>query len=95
MTQWDQQITRLQEKLQQILKQYHNLQKENERLRQETRGLISSQTALVLETERLQQQVEILQASRDGMSEPEKKAFEKRINGYLKEIDRCIALLNE
>jgi hypothetical protein len=29
------------------------------------------------------------------MSEADKKEFEKRINGYIKEIDRCIALLGE
>jgi hypothetical protein len=27
------------------------------------------------------------------MNETEKKEFEKRINSYLKEIDRCIAML--
>ena len=27
------------------------------------------------------------------MDELEKKQFEKRINGYIKEIDRCIAML--
>jgi hypothetical protein len=29
------------------------------------------------------------------MDEQEKKQFEKRINAYLREIDRCIALLSE
>ena len=29
------------------------------------------------------------------MKESEKKAFEKRLNQYIKEIDRCISLLNE
>jgi len=29
------------------------------------------------------------------MSEADKKEFEKKINAYLKEIDRCIALLSE
>jgi hypothetical protein len=29
------------------------------------------------------------------MNDPEKKIFEKRINGYLKEIDKCIGMLNE
>ena len=29
------------------------------------------------------------------MSEADKKEFEKRINSYLKEIDRCIAMLSQ
>ena len=29
------------------------------------------------------------------MSEADKKDFEKRINGYVKEINRCIAILSE
>ena len=43
----------------------------------------------------LKQQVSILKVSAGDMSEADKKEFEKRINGYLKEIDRCIALLGE
>ena len=43
----------------------------------------------------LKQQVSILKVSAGDMSEADKKEFEKRINGYLKEIDRYIALLGE
>lgn len=43
----------------------------------------------------LKQQVSILKVSAGDMSEADKKEFEKRINGYLKEIDRCIAMLGQ
>ena len=43
----------------------------------------------------LKQQVNILKVSTGTMNESDKKEFEKRINSYLKEIDRCIALLGE
>jgi hypothetical protein len=29
------------------------------------------------------------------MSETDKKEFEKKINSYVKEIDRCIAMLSQ
>ena len=90
-----QQLKRVNEKLQQILKQYQVLQKENEKLRQEAGQSASKHHSLSGELDRLQQKTEILRLSKGEMSEAEKKIFEKRINGYLKEIDRCIGLLNE
>jgi hypothetical protein len=39
--------------------------------------------------------LEVLKASKGDMTEPEKKSFEKKINQYLREIDKCIAFLNE
>ena len=47
------------------------------------------------QADELRQQVSILKASAGNMSEADKKEFEKRINSYLKEIDKCIALLGE
>jgi hypothetical protein len=90
-----QQLKRVNEKLQQMLKQYQLLQKENEKLRQEAGQSASKHLSLSAELDRLQQKTEILRLSKGEMTEPEKKIFEKRINGYLKEIDRCIGLLNE
>ena len=43
----------------------------------------------------LKQQVEILKYNTGEMDEEGKKQFEKRLTGYLKEIDRCITLLGE
>ena len=45
--------------------------------------------------EQLQQQVEILKATKASMSEGEKRALEKRLGQYIREIDRCIAMLEE
>ena len=50
---------------------------------------------LAAESQKWQQQVEILKFSQEQMNEAEKKAFEKRLNQYIKEIDRCISLLKE
>ena len=95
MSQLDQQLKRMNEKLQQLLKQYHSLQKENERLKHEFQQMTSRFNAVSDESDKWQQQTEILKLSKEQMNDAEKKAFEKRLSQYVKEIDRCIALLNE
>jgi len=39
--------------------------------------------------------VEVLKVTSGSLGEEDKKAMEKQINGYIREIDRCIALLTE
>jgi hypothetical protein len=92
---FEQQLKRVNEKLQQLLKQYQSLQKENEKLKLDIQLVTTRYNGLIDQTEKLEQQTEILKLSKGEMSEAEKKAFEKRLNQYVKEIDRCIALLNE
>ncbi|HQV85285.1 MAG TPA: hypothetical protein PKZ90_05120 [Chitinophagaceae bacterium] len=88
-------LKRIQDKLQQLLKLYAALQKENSRLIQELASAQQKIEAYQKNTDELKQQVSVLKLSTGEMSEADKKEFEKRINGYLKEIDRCIALLGE
>ena len=95
MSEIEDHIKRVSNKLQQLLKQYLFLQKENERLKESVKEL---QLAKEQETEqigRLQQQVSILKTSIGQMTETDKKIFEKQINQYIKEIDKCIGLLSE
>jgi DNA-directed RNA polymerase specialized sigma54-like protein len=95
MNEFEQQLKRTGEKLQQLLKQYLLLQKENGKLKQEIQQMANRNDVLSVQSEKWQQQTEILKLSKGEMDETEKKAFEKRLNQYVKEIDRCIALLNE
>ncbi|MDZ4793435.1 MAG: hypothetical protein SGI83_04080 [Bacteroidota bacterium] len=91
----EQHLKRIQDKLQQVLKEYVALQKENSRLKEElglTKQKVSAQQK---SADELKQQVSILKVSAGDMSDADKKEFEKRINGYLKEIDKCIAMLSE
>ncbi len=88
-------LKRIQDKLQQLLKQYAALQKENSRLIQELASAQQKIAAYQINTDELKQQVSVLKLNTGEMSEADKKEFEKRINGYLKEIDRCITLLGE
>jgi hypothetical protein len=89
------QLKRIQEKLQQVLKDHSALQKENLRLKEEldknrTQSFANQQTI-----EDLKQQVDVLKITSGDWDHNDKKEFEKRINSYIKEIDRCIALLSE
>jgi hypothetical protein len=89
------QLKRIQDKLQHVLKDHSALQKENLRLKEEldknrTQSFANQQTI-----EGLKQQVEVLKITSGDWEQNDKKEFEKRINSYIKEIDRCIALLSE
>jgi hypothetical protein len=89
------QLKRIQDKLQQVLKDHSSLQKENLRLKEELDKNRNQSFANQQTIEELKQQVDVLKISSGDWDESDKKEFEKRINSYIKEIDRCIALLSE
>ena len=89
------QIQRIQEKLQQLLRQRDLLLKENGKLREELRKVRDDHADHSRRLEQLKQQVEVLRVTKTAMSEGEKKELEKRLGQYIREIDRCIALLGE
>jgi len=91
----DNNIKRVNIKLQQLLKQYQLLQKENERLKITSVKLEEQNAQLGEAVGQLEQKVQLLKAAAGQMDELDKKALEKKINLYLKEIDKCIALLSE
>jgi septal ring factor EnvC (AmiA/AmiB activator) len=88
------QIRNIQDKLQQLLKQQALVQKENQQLKKELDRLHTQneeKQAMVLA---LQNQLDAVKLGALSLNETEKAALGKRIDGYLKEIDKCIALLN-
>src|SRR5579872_576067 len=89
------QIKRIQDKLQQLLRQRDLLLKENGKLKAELQRARESQTEGDSRLGQLQQQIEALRVTRTDMSEGEKRELEKRLGQYIREIDRCIALLGE
>ena len=95
MSNTEQHLKRIQDKLQQLLKQHAVLQKENSQLKNELASSGRKNADQQKNVEELKQQVSILKVSAGEMSETDKREFEKRINSYLKEIDRCIAMLGE
>ena len=90
----DARLKTIQAKLQQLLRQYQLLQKENARLKKELQKSQEISGAKTEQLETLQQQVDVLKLGVSGWNENEKAELEQRIDVYLKEIDKCIALLN-
>jgi hypothetical protein len=95
MTSAEIQLKRIQDKLQLLLKTHTAVQKENAVLKEELQAIRQQAAEQQKNVEELKQQVDVLKLTSGDMSEADKKEFEKRINGYLKEIDKCIALLSE
>jgi predicted nuclease with TOPRIM domain len=95
MTELEVKIKDIQTKLQQILKKQAALEKENHRLEKELSKSNEQfvQQQQIIDT--LKQQMEITKISAGNWNNQDKKEFEKRINSYIKEIDRCITLLSE
>ena len=95
MSELEEQFKRINAKLQQLLKQHLFMQKENEKLKDTLKIVLLSKDQDTEQINKLQQQVSILKTSIGQMTEADKKAFEKQINQYIKEIDKCIGLLSE
>jgi len=95
MEELEQQVRRIHDKLQQVLKQRESLLKENSRLKEELEQLRQSETHRSERVDQLRQQVEILKAKKGEMPLEEKAVLEKRLSQYIREIDRCITLLGD
>ena len=91
----DQQFNAIGDKLQLLLKAVARLQKENERLKTDLQGAQEREQAAYQRVEELQQQAAILKYAAGDMSDKEKKDFERKINQYLREIDKCITYLSK
>jgi len=89
------QVKRIHEKLQQVLRQRESLLKENGKLKEEIRQLKQTDNGRTGQVEQLKQQVEILKVKKGELPVAEKAALERRLSQYIREIDRCIALLAE
>lgn len=95
MVDLDLQIRSIQDKLQQLLKQQAVLQKENQRLKKELDRSVAENAEKEQSLQSIQHQVDALKlGSGNLLNDTEKNALSKRIDGYLKEIDKCLALLN-
>lgn len=94
MTELENHLKRIQDKLQELLKQQASLQNENQRLKKELGKSTKHSLVYQQNIDDLKQQVEVLKITSGNWDETDKKEFEKRINNYIKEIDRCVAFLS-
>lgn len=88
-------IQRIQGKLKELLQQQQLLNNQNKQLQA---SLTASQQKIREQQQRveeLQQQIAVLKMSPAQLDQQDKKELEKKINQYIKEIDRCIAQLGE
>ena len=88
-------IQRINEKMQQLLRQHQLQQKENERLKKELHQVKELESVKARQIDELEQKVAVLKTATSNMSEGDKKELEKRLNSYIKEIDKCIEMLSE
>jgi division protein CdvB (Snf7/Vps24/ESCRT-III family) len=95
MTSPTEQIERIRLKIQGLLKKQQTLEKENEKLKAEIDRRSSVEKELKDKVIQLEEQTHLLKASSGQMDEASKKAFEKQLNHYIREIDRCIAMLSQ
>lgn len=91
----DNQFNQINDKLQLLLKQQNRLKKENERLRTELEECRAKEPGYQQKINELGEQIYVLKLSAGEMSEKDKKDFEKKINQYIREIDKCIAFLSQ
>ena len=97
MTQTDLQtsLQHIRQKLKLLLDKHSALQKENKILRAEKENLQGQLTGNEELIKQLQQQTDVLKSGIQSWHPEQKKLFVKRIDLYLKEIEKCLALMNE
>jgi poly-D-alanine transfer protein DltD len=91
----NQYIKNINEKLQLLLRQHALVQKENQKLKGELEQIRKKASETNSQLELLELRLEVMKAQKGVMTDEEKRSFEKRINQYLKEVEKCIALLSE
>jgi len=90
----DEQIQRIENKVLLLVKEYGLAQKEIQRLQKENNRLNELLQASNDKKNKLSEKEELAQISEEGLRNHSKKDLEKRIDAYLKDIDRCLALLH-
>lgn len=87
-------LNRIREKLQALVKQHQELKLENRKLKEELAALRDKDAGHQETLEALRQQVGILKMNTGDLGEKDKKELEKKLNHYIREIDRCINMLS-
>lgn len=89
------QLQTIQQKLKALLNKHSALQKENRQLAIEKENLQKQIAFQNGQIKQLQQQNDVLKSGIQHWHPEQKKLFVKRIDTYLKEIEKCLALINE
>lgn len=95
MSNEEQSLQRINDKLQQVAQRYQSLQKENQQLTREIRVLKEREEAREKKIIDLELKMAAIKTATGRLDDGEKKEIDKRLNHYIREIDRCIALLSD
>lgn len=89
------QIVRITKKVQEQLHNMAVLQKEFDYQKSVMREMKEKQIKLEEQVRLLQEQNQVLKAATGNLPDEEKKGLETLINKYMRDIDKCIAMLSE
>lgn len=93
MNEMDEQIQRIEDKVLLLSKEYSLARKEVQRLQKENNKLNELLQVHNSKAEKPNQK-DILKVKNNSLTPDEKKELEKKIDDYLKDIDKCLALLH-
>jgi uncharacterized small protein (DUF1192 family) len=88
-------LKRFNEKLQLVVHQYQVMQRENVRLHKELQDLKGKDELHVQQIAELENKVAALKMAAGQIEVTDRKELEKKLNLYIREIDRCIAMLGD
>jgi len=89
-------IESLQNKLQLLISKYKQLQEDNAKLQETIEALEADQKEKRIHIFQLEQKLTAAQSAihQTEREEEEKRMMQKKIDSYIKEIDKCLALLH-
>ena len=87
-------IVRIANKLKLLLKHQDHLRKENERLRTSLSVKEQELSTIKEHMTQMEEKLSVMKASAGKMEDKPRQEFEKKINQYIKDIDKVIVHLN-
>ena len=91
----EEQLKILNEKLQLLVKKFAMLKKENTSMATALNESQIQEKASQEKISRLEMETSILKASAGKMDDKERVDFEKQINHYIKDLEKCMTMLNK
>ena len=89
-------VNNIEVKLGKLIAKYHQVKQEKLILQQENEDFVASLKLKEIEISNLQEKVKLMNISRSvDVSKQDVKETKLKINEYVREIDKCIALLNK
>lgn len=89
------QIERISRKVKFLREKKETLENENNHLKNEISKLLTTLAEKDSQLHQINQQIQALRLVSSDLSPDEKKDLDKKLSDYIKQIDRCIALLSE